>query len=110
MTKLNFETLHSEKVALTMDIISTLTEIKESDTTVPKGFYNRMCSHIIRDYVLKMKLFNKNLKFVGRETRKDHRVFRKLQKKTRASERKIAIAELQENTNMQSATIQPPAR
>ena len=98
MQKLDYDKLHEEKVNTIFDHIKILTEIKESDTVVPRAFYNIANTDVIKDYRLKMRLLNKNLKFVGRQLRKDYKLARRLQKKSRAIERKIALEKLQDQS------------
>ena len=85
--KLSFETLYEEKVGAIMQNISVLAEINESDTIVPPKFFERANNEVVKDFELKMKLLCKNRKFAVRELKKDHRIFRKLQKITRKRER-----------------------
>ena len=87
--RLNFETLYEEKVALVMQSISILSEINESDTIIPKGFFSDVNKVIIKDYDLKIKLLNKNTKFVVKQIKKDDKTFRKLERKVRNAERRL---------------------
>jgi len=82
MKRLNFETLFSEKVEWINQNTEILSEQKEYDTIVPRKFFDMVNADIIRAYLLKRKLLDKNLRFVCRELKKEHKRQRKLQKKS----------------------------
>jgi hypothetical protein len=92
--RLNFENLHNEKVNLINDNIAVLCDIKECDTIVPPRFFNSINDEVIKDYKLKIKLLDKNLKFVGKELKKEHKLQRKVEKAESKQERKRTIQKL----------------
>jgi len=81
MEKLDFTELHKEKLELIFENIEVLSDIKESDTMLPSKFFRDINGAVIRDYTNKMKIFNKNTKFVIKELKKDLKCLRKVQKK-----------------------------
>ena len=88
MDKLNFTTLHKEKLELIFENIDVLASIKESDTVLPSKFFKEINNAVITDYTAKIGILNKNTKFVIKELKKDFRQLRKVQKQKRAALRK----------------------
>ena len=88
MKRLNFETLFNQKVDWINTNIEILSEQKEYDTIVPKKFFDMANADVIRAYSLKRKLLDKNLKFVCRELKKEHKLQRKIEKVLYRNERK----------------------
>jgi len=80
--RLNFETLFNEKTDWINQNNTILCEQKEYDTIVPKKFFDMVNADIIHAYLLKRKLLNKNLKFVCKQLKKEHKRQRKMQKKS----------------------------
>ena len=88
MKRLNFETLFNEKVGWISQNTEILSEQKEYDTIVPKKFFDMANSDVIHAYSLKRKLLDKNLRFVCRELKKEHKLQRKVEKILYVRERK----------------------
>jgi len=81
MDDLDFITLHKEKLDLIFENIDTLSQMKESDTQLPLKFFKEINGDVLKDYLLKMGILNKNTKFVIRELKKDFKLARKIQKR-----------------------------
>ena len=88
MDDLDFITLHKEKLDLIFENIDTLSQIKESDTQLPPKFFKEINNDVLKDYLLKMGILNKNTKFVIRELKKDFKLARKIQKRKLTALRK----------------------
>ena len=86
--KLDFTELHKEKLGLIFENIDVLSTMKESDTTLPPKFFKDANDEVIADYTAKMRILNKNIKFVIKELRKDFKLLRKIQRKKQAALRK----------------------
>ena len=65
-----------------------MAEQKEYDTIVPKKFFDMINADVIHAFSLKRKLLGKNLRFVCRELKKEHKLQRKVEKILYARERK----------------------
>jgi len=81
MQELDFISLHKEKLNVIFENIEVLSNIKESDTQLPPKFFKDINDDIIKDYLSKMSILNKNTKFVIKELKKDFRQLRKTQKR-----------------------------
>ena len=88
MKRLNFETLFNEKVDWISTNTAILAEQKEYDTIIPKRFFDMANADVIHAYSVKRKLLDKNLKFVCRELKREHKLQRKIEKILYARERK----------------------
>jgi len=93
MDDLDFVTLHKEKLGLIFANIDILCSMKESDTQLPPRFFSAINHDVLKDYLLKMGILNKNVRFVSRELKKDFRLLRKTQKRKMAELRKQRAAE-----------------
>ena len=91
MEKLDFIELHKEKLAVIFENIDILSTMKESDTQLPPRFFKEITNDVILDYTAKMRILNKNTKFVTKELMKDFRLLRREQKQRQA--------EIRENAN-----------
>ena len=88
LKRLDFITLHKEKLDVIFEHIGILSEIKESDTQLPPKFFKEINADVISDYQAKMNILNKNTKFVVRELRKDFQQMRRVQRKKQAALRR----------------------
>jgi len=88
MEKLDFVELHKEKLGVIFENIDILSTMKESDTQLPPNFFREINNDVIRDYVGKMAILNKNTKFVIKELKKDFKLLRKIQKQKQKALRK----------------------
>ncbi len=88
MEKLDFIELHKEKLAVIFENIDILSTMKESDTQLPPRFFKEITNDVILDYTAKMRILNKNTKFVTKELMKDFRLLRREQKQRQAEIRK----------------------
>ena len=91
MEKINnfdFEELHKQKIDEIFEAIGTLSEMKESDTMLPTRFFKEINDDVIRDYKSKMRILNKNTRFVTCELNKDFRMMRRVQRRKQAELRR----------------------
>lgn len=88
MDKLDFTELHKEKLAVIFENIDILSTMKESDTQLPPRFFREICDDVILDYKAKIRILNKNTKFVTRELIKDFKLLRREQRKRQAEQRR----------------------
>lgn len=88
MDKLDFTELHKEKLAVIFENIDILCTMKESDTQLPPRFFREITDDVILDYKAKVKILNKNTKFVTRELMKDFKLLRREQKQRQAEQRR----------------------
>ena len=88
MERLDFTELHKEKLAVIFDNIDILTAMKESDTQLPPRFFREITDDVILNYKSKMRILNKNTKFVTRELIKDFRLLRREQRRRQAEQRR----------------------
>jgi len=93
MDDLDFISLHKEKLGLIFENIDVLSTMKESDTQLPPKFFKEINADVLKDYLLKMGILNKNTRFVIRELKKDFRQLRKAQKRKFAEFRKQRFTE-----------------
>jgi len=90
MERLDFVTLHKEKLSLIFENIDILSAMKESDTQLPPKFFKEINEDVISDYKAKMSILNRNTRFVVRELKKDFALLRRVQKRKQAELRKQA--------------------
>ena len=88
MERLDFTELHKEKLAVIFDNIDILTAMKESDTQLPPRFFREITDDVILNYKSKMRILNKNTKFVTKELVKDFRLLRREQRRRQAEQRR----------------------
>lgn len=88
MENLNFVELHKEKLGLIFENIDILSTMKESDTQLPPHFFKEITDDVILDYNAKIRILNKNTKFVTKELIKDFKQLRREQKRRQAAQRK----------------------
>ncbi|MDR0850778.1 MAG: hypothetical protein LBN07_04900 [Christensenellaceae bacterium] len=93
MEELDFVTLHKEKLALIFENIDILSAMKESDTQLPPKFFKEINHDVLKDYLLKIGILNKNTRFVIRELKKDFKLLRKQQKRKLNVLRKLRATE-----------------
>lgn len=88
MDKLDFTELHKEKLAVIFENIDILSTMKESDTQLPPRFFREITDDVILDYKAKIRILNKNTKFVTKELMKDFKLLRREQRQRQAEQRK----------------------
>lgn len=88
MDKLDFTELHKEKLEVIFENIDILSTMKESDTQLPPRFFREIIDDVILDYKGKIKILNKNTKFVTKELIKDFRLLRREQRRRQAEQRR----------------------
>lgn len=88
MDKLDFTELHKEKLAVIFENIDILSTMKESDTQLPPHFFREITDDVILDYKAKIRILNKNTKFVTKELMKDFKLLRRQQRQRQAEQRK----------------------
>ena len=88
MERLDFTELHKEKLAVIFENIDILTAMKESDTQLPPRFFREITDDVILNYKAKMRILNKNTKFVTKELVKDFRLLRREQRRRQAEQRR----------------------
>ena len=62
--------------------------MKESDTQLPPRFFREITDDVILNYKSKMRILNKNTKFVTKELIKDFRLLRREQRRRQAEQRR----------------------
>ncbi len=88
MDKLDFVSLHEEKLILIFQNIKDLSDMKEFDTQLPPKFFAEAVNDVIADYKAKMSILSRNTKFVVKELKKDFRLLRREQKRIYAELRR----------------------